>query len=323
MLKFVSAALMLALLSSAAPAGAFSFDGPFQVKNQFPIFLPVGQPYLESAATGDSFSLSLSHSSVYVMQDSAQWDAHLDMELTELNLRFKKDLPGLFEIGIDVPVLRATGGFMDRPLAWYHRAFHFGDYGRSSRPRNDFLYDIRLNGRPVVEGDSDRVGFGDVRVTAKRGLVTRGGFKAAVLVSEELPTGNARVGYGNGSYDTGIALLLDQDLADNARLYANAGAVFPGKLRAFQTVGLNTWYYAGAAAEYLLLDRLSLLGQVMYQTSPYPETGISQIDTAGILLVLGGRYYGTWGSYEFSLTEDPNTSGAPDFILNLTYRRNF
>ncbi len=318
--------LFLALVTcvfSWEPALAFTFDGPFQVKNQFPIFLPLAQPYLESAATGDSLSLSLSHSSVYVIEDSLHWTADMDLELTELNIRWKKDLPGLFEIGIDVPILRATGGFMDRPLAWYHRTFHFGDYGRSNRPRNDFLYDIRFNGRPLVEGDNDRVGFGDIRIAAKRNVLTGEGYKASVLVTEELPTGNARVGYGNGSYDTSISLLLDLDVTGNARLYTNAGVVLPGKLRAHQTIDLNTFYYAGSAIEYLFLDRLSILGQVMYQTSPYPETGISQIDTAGILLVLGGRYYGKSGSYELSLTEDPNTSGAPDFILNLTYRRNF
>ncbi len=321
MLKLLS--VLLALLLSAGHAHAFLFEGPFQVKNQFPIFLPINQPYLEPAATADSFSVSLSHSSVFVMKDSIQWMAHLDMELTELDLRYKKDLPGLFELGIDVPVLRATAGFMDRPLAWYHRAFHFGDYGRTSRPRNDFLYDIRLNNMPLVEGDNDRTAFGDIRVTAKRNLVSGPRFKASILVDEELPTGNARVGYGNGSYDTGVALLLDQDVTDNARLYANIGAVFPGALRAYQTVKLNSFYYGGAALEYLYEYDLGLLAQVMVQTSPYPDTGISQIDKAGILLVLGGRYYGSWGSYELSLTEDPNTSGAPDFILNLTYRKTF
>ena len=58
----------------------------------------------------------------------------------------------------------------------------------------------------------------------------------------------------------------------------------------------------------------------MAQSSPYPDTDISQIDTPGVLLVLGGRYSAGSGSYELSLTEDPNTSGAPDFVLNATYR---
>ena len=79
----VPAVLMLFLLCSAP---AFAFEGPLQVKNQFPIFLPINQPYLEQASSASSFSLSLSHSSVFVIEDSAYWTANFDLELTELNL---------------------------------------------------------------------------------------------------------------------------------------------------------------------------------------------------------------------------------------------
>ncbi len=91
---------------------ATAFEGPLQVKNQFPIFLPINQPYLEQATLESSFSVSLSHSSVYLMEDSTRWSVHLDMEVTELNFRYRKNVPGLFEIGLDLPVLRATSGFM-------------------------------------------------------------------------------------------------------------------------------------------------------------------------------------------------------------------
>ena len=126
----------------SCPSSAFPFEGPLQVKNQFPIFLPVNEPYLEQAATESSFSLSLSHSSVFVVKDSAQWSAHLDIELTELNIRYKKDIPDLFELGVDVPVVRATQGFLDRPVAWIHENLGTGDYERHTRPYNDFLYDV-------------------------------------------------------------------------------------------------------------------------------------------------------------------------------------
>ncbi len=314
--------LFILIVLFLLPCHAFSFEGPFQVKNQFPIFLPVNQPFLEQASTESSLSLSLSHSSVFVVQNSAQWTANLDIELTELNIRFKKDLPGLFELGLDVPVARATAGFLDRPLAWYHRAFGFGDYGRSKRPRNGFLYDIRRNGEPVIEGENDRTGFGDVRLALKRKLIESGPV-VSLLADLELPTGNARIGYGNGSLDAGMALLLDYDLSAEARMYANAGAVVPGHLKALQTIELRNFYYAGAGVEYLYFPDLGLIGQVLVQTSPFPHTGISQIDTPGILLVLGGRYYTGLGSFELSLTEDPNTSGAPDFILNATYKNHF
>lgn len=314
--------LAVAVLFPPRSSSASSLEGPLQVKNQFPLFLPIDQPYLEQASPGSSFSLSLSHSSVFVIKDSAHWSTHLDIELTELNFRCRRDFPGLFEVGVDLPVLRATEGFMDRPLAWYHRTFGFADYGRSTRPDNAFLYDVRKDGSPLIEGINDRVGFGDVRLTFKKKI--RGTDPVVSLMADvELPTGNARIGYGNGSIDAGIALLLDKDLGPASRLYANLGALFPGDLKAYQTVKLDNFYYAGIGIESLVWPHLSLLGQLMVQTSPYPHTGISQIDNTGMLLVLGGRYYTGGGSYEFSLTEDPNTSGAPDFILNVSYKKRF
>jgi len=313
----VPAVLMLFLFYSVP---ALAFEGPLQVKNQFPIFLPINQPYLEQASTESSFSLSLSHSSVFVMEDSAHWTAHLDLELTEMNLRYRKDIPHLFEVGLDIPVLRATAGFMDRPLEWYHQTFGFPDYGRSTRPQNEFLYDMKKDGAPVIEGDSDRTGFGDVRLTLKKKI---SGIDPviSILADVELPTGNARIGYGSGSIDSAIAVLLDKDLGSKTRLYANLGAVFPGDLKAHQTVKLDKFFYAGTGAEALIWPHCSLLAQIMAQTSPFPHTGISEIDNTGVIMTLGGRYYVGTGSFELSLTEDLNTSGAPDFILNFSYKK--
>jgi Protein of unknown function (DUF3187) len=315
----VLAVLMLFLI---CPVPALAFEGPLQVKNQFPIFLPINQPYLEQASTESSFSLSLSHSSVFVIEDSAHWTAHLDLELTEMNLRYRKDIPDLFEIGLDIPVLRATAGFMDRPLEWYHQTFGFPDYGRSTRPQNEFLYDIEKDGAPLIEGDSDRSGFGDVRLALKK-KITGIDPVISILADVELPTGNARVGYGSGSIDSAIAVLLDKDLGSETRLYANLGAVFPGDLKAHQTVKLDNFIYAGTGLEALIRPQFSLLAQIMVQTSPFPHTGISEIDNAALIMMLGGRYYVGPGSFELSLTEDLNTSGAPDFILNFSYKKRF
>jgi len=319
MTKRYSTFCLAALLLFACPVAAVELAGPFQVKNQFPIFLYTDQPYLEPAALADSFSVSLSHSSLFVMEDSSAWSAHLDIELTELNFRYRWTMPGGIELGVDLPFVRATAGFLDRPLAWYHRASGFGDYNRSSRPDNAFLYEVRRSGIVVIMGENDKAGIGDVRFTGKKQLLTDD-LTVSVMGTVELPTGDAKVGYGNGSVDAGVALLMDRRLGQDAVWYANLGAVFPGDLKAYQTVRLRNYGYAGTGLEALAWPSLSLIGQVSVQTSPYPRTDISQIDRAAMLLVLGGRYYAERGSYELSLTEDLNTSGAPDFILNLTWK---
>ncbi len=311
---------LAALLLSVGTAAAAELAGPLQVRNQFPIFIAADQPYLEPAAPADSFSLSLSHSSVFVMADSSAWSAHLDIELTELNVRYRRTVPGGIELGVDLPFLRATAGFLDRPLAWYHRAFGFPDYNRDTRPDNAFLYEVRRNGMPVVMGDNDKAGIGDLRVVVKKQLLADD-LVVSVMGSVELPTGDAKVGYGNGSVDAGMSLLMDKRLGQDAAWYANLGAVFPGDLKGYQTIGLRNFGYAGTGMEVLAWPSLSLIGQVSVQTSPYPRTDISKIDRTAMLLVLGGRYYAARGrSVELSLTEDLNTSGAPDFILNLTWR---
>jgi hypothetical protein len=164
--------------------------------------------------------------------------------------------------------------------------------------------------------------LGDVRLALKRKIAGTDPVMS-VMADVELPTGNARIGYGSGSVDAAIALLLDKDIGPGSRLYVNLGTVFPGDLRARQTVKLDNFYYAGSGIEALIWPHLSLLAQLMVQTSPYPRTGISEIDNTGMILVLGGRYYARGGSYEISLTEDPNTTGACDFILNLSYKMRF
>src|SRR5512135_3679279 len=88
-----------------------AFEGPLQVKNQFPLFLHLDAPVLESAVMENSFSAALSHSSVFLTRDSSNWSVNLDMEITELALRFRKVIPGLFEIGVEVPVLSFESGF--------------------------------------------------------------------------------------------------------------------------------------------------------------------------------------------------------------------
>lgn len=304
------------------PSIGFSFEGPFQVKNQFPLSLHLNTPVVESAVNESSFSLNVSHSSMFMMESSEDWTIKLDMEVTELNLKYKRNIPALFEIGVEVPVLNFSSGFMDGFLNSYHDTFGFSDYGRGERPDNEFLYEVKKNGSPVAKAENGRIGLGDIRLSIKRELI-KGDPHVSVKANLEFPTGNASRGFGNGSIDGGIALLLDKRLGDKFNLYVNSGIVFPGDLHGERTVRLKQYFYAGAAVEAALLKNFSLLGQISFQSSPFPHTGIGPVDRTAALLTFGGRYGTGKDSLEFSLTEDPNTAGAPDVIFNIAYKKRF
>ncbi|MCL5023705.1 MAG: DUF3187 family protein [Nitrospirae bacterium] len=322
MKRFLLRSFAVCFFLFSVPASALCFGGPLQVKNHFPLFLHLNAPYLEAAAYDNSFSFNVSYSSVYMVRDSAAWSVNLDMEAAELDVRFRKEVFNLFELGIEVPFLSFNSGFLDDALSSYHRAFGFSDYGRSGRPANQFLYEVRRDGSRVLTGEGGGVGIGDIRITAKRALLS-GDPAVSLMADIELPTGNASKGYGNGSFDTGIALLADKELTERLKAYANLGIAFPGHLRGSETLRVKEFVYGGICIEFQPWRNFGLLAQLFAQNSPFPKTGIGSLDRPAVLLTLGGRYYSGKNSFELSFTEDPNTSGAPDFTVSVGFKKSF
>lgn len=314
--RFISLIVFLLLFFSSI---VYSFDGPLQVKNQYPIFLHVNQPYLEKASMENSLSFSLSHSSTYTVQNSSNWIINLDMEITELNFRYKRIIGDFIEFGLDVPVLGFSDGFMDGFLVSYHDTFGFSGYKRNNRPSNEFLYEVRRKGNLVIEGKSG-IGLGDIRLTVKQPLILTDSFNLSVKGDLELPTGRAKRGYGNGNFDTGVSVLLDKSLSDSVMTYWNFGAVFPGDVKGYETVNLKNFIHGGAALEWTLEKSFSLLAQIQGQSPIYPETDLLAVDRTAYLLTIGGRINAENGGFELSLAEDINAAGAPDFIVNFTYK---
>lgn len=322
-MRYKASAVLLTVLFLLLPSRpAHTFEGPLFYRNGFPLFTHLNTPSIESARPESSVFLGLSYSSVYMVKESTAWSVGLDMEEAELDLRLKKNFNDSWEAGVDIPFLSFNSGFMDGFLQDYHNAFGFPDYGRKNRPLNDFLYTVKRDGKTVVAGEGGRAAPGDITVSLKKTVIT-GDPAISVLASVELPTGDAKTGYGNGSVGESVVLLLDKDLGKSMRLYLNLGASFPGDLRGYERVRLRDYVFASAALEAVVTTNLNLVAQAYYEESPYPKTGIETIDRSAVILTLGGRYSRGPDSFELAFTEDPSTSGAPDFSLSLGYKRSF
>ncbi len=298
---------------------AVSFEGPLQVKNHYPIFIHANQQYLEKAAMENSMSYSLSHSSTYTVQQSGHWTINLDMEITEINFRYKRIVKDLFEFNLDLPVLIVGAGFMDGFLADYHDTFGFPDYGRSQRPDNDFLYEVKRDGNTIVEGKSG-AGVGDIRLAVKKPILTSEDYTLSIRGDIEIPVSSAKKGYSNGSIDAGMSVLLDRRITDRIMSYFNLGYVIPGDIRGHEHLDIDNFVHGGFAIDAVLWDGFNLILQIQGQSAIYPSTDLLAVDRDAYLLAAGGRYETANGTFELSLTEDINTAGAPDFIINLTYK---
>ncbi len=315
-IKFAALVILLLIMPVST---AISFEGPLQVKNQYPIFLHADQQYLEKAAMENSMSYSLSHSSTYTVQQSGEWTINLDMEITEINFRYRRIIKDLFEFNLDLPIIILGGGFMDGFLEDYHDTFGFSDYGRSERPHNDFLYEVKRNGNTIIDGKSG-INIGDIRLAVKKPLLSSDNFTLSLRGDVEIPVSSAKEGYSNGSFDAGVSVLLDKRITDRIMTHFNLGYVFPGDVKGHERLDIKNFVHGGAAIDAVLSENWNFIIQVQGQSAIYPETDLRAVDRDAWLIAVGGRYQTETGTLEFSLTEDLSTAGAADFIINLTYK---
>lgn len=294
---------------------------PLHIRNGFPPFQGVAAPPLMSAESADSISLNAVWSSTYMTRKSREWDLKIDLETVTTEILLEKKLADGLGISFDIPLISNNSGVLDNPVNAYHRAFGFPDYGRSSRPDNEFLYSIRRNGKTVIEGRAGGTGLGDIRMGIKK-TIPSGDVSAAISGFAEAPTGDTDGGFGNGSWDFGASALVNAQLLENIAFTANIGYAFPGPLRAHETVALKSFVYGGADIEWKYSARTGFNAQVLAQQSPLRNTGIREIDDVSVLLGFGASYAANGRTtVEASFTEDPGTAGAPDFMLSFGLKR--
>ena len=294
-------------------------DGPLGIKNNFPLFASAGNPSIVSASCEEGIDMGMQYSSLFVVKHSDDWDFELDFEVFMLDIELKKRLFDSLEISMELPLYSYNSGVLDSVLESYHSMFGFPDYGRSRRPKNEYLFVVKHRGKTVIKGESGEIMLGDIKMGLKYNLLDVDPV-ISLYGFIELPTGASKRGYGNGEIDMAVAILVDKKIFDSLDAYMNIGVVFPGDYKGYEDIGLNHYLYGGVSVKWQMDDTLALYLEFFAQESPFPETGIREIDEIVTILSIGGRYKITSSSFlTFSFSEDTNTAGAPDFKFRIAY----
>jgi hypothetical protein len=301
------------------------FAGPLVIKNGHPLYAAIGSPSLLSAEPENSFDLNFSYASTYRIRGSKDWYYSLDLETAITDIQYKRLVRTGTEVGIDIPIIRYGPGFMDWSIETFHDFVGLHNaYGRNSSPRNQFLLRVVHDGKVIVEGAPGKTGLGDIKVEVKQNIYQNPASMVSLHAFMNMPTGDPDVGFGSGSPNGGLAMLMNEMVGADVKLYANAGIGLIDKLEAKETMTLRNYYYGGLGLEWRYSEKMVLNAQLFAQSSPFPKSDIFFIDDTSLLASVGGRYRKSpRSSIEFSFTEDPNTAGAPDVMFGADYRYTF
>jgi len=317
--------ICLVVIVLAKPHQVHSFEGPLHIKNGHPLYSVLNSPSLISAEPSNSLVLDFSYSSTYLVEQHGGWQAGIDLETARLDLQLSSVARTGTELGIGLPVIRYGSGFMDNGIGTYHRMLGMSDaYGRNDRPRNDFLFQLGRDGNDIIHGEPNRTALGDLSVWVKQAVVLTGNALISIQAFLNVPTGDADAGYGSGQSHGGLAFLMNEPLGESILLYVNIGYGTGSTLKALRDIGLKPSYFGGIGLEWQYTRRVCLNIQMITQSSPYPATGIRSLDDPSLLASIGGSYSMTDKSaLGISITEDPDTAGAPDIMAGVDYRYRF
>jgi hypothetical protein len=316
-------ACLLVLLPVAAMAADDNPADAFPLRSHNPVLQIFGLPAFrthELVAPGNvDFALGYD---VANDADDADRSAELliiDAETGTLTVSLRRRLGERFEVGLDVPYVRHSGGYLDSMIYNFHNAVGLSNSQRDG-PDDQLRLLFAQDGITLLDLSAPVSGIGDAQLSGavRLGKVTlRGSLKA--------PTGEAEKLTGSGALDASLGIhggfttrLFDRDLALSGFLGVLAlgdGDVMPELQR-------SAVPYGGAAARWHLTPRLAVAAQ-LYAQGPYFDIDLDELGGSAVQLAFGGdyRFPASGWILRIAIAEDIAAGAAPDFALHLSIRR--
>ena len=160
-----SAALICASLAHADA----SSDRVFALRNENPFLQVYGLPTFQSAALAASgksrYSLSLDAANHADAGSTDSENFAIDGETYFLTLSLRRRVTGWLELGVDLPLVSHTDGFMDHVIEGWHDLFGISNTKRRG-PSNELGFLYQREGQDLYRLASPASGIGDLRLSA-------------------------------------------------------------------------------------------------------------------------------------------------------------
>jgi hypothetical protein len=293
------------------------------MRNHHPLYVGLLYPVPETAEIAETpvMRASVNHTNIFLFNTRGEWSTAIDKELTQLDISFTFPIiEGNVEVGVDASAYYSSGGFLDGGMRWWHGRLGVKGYtGQADAPDYRFMDNVKKNGRNLVNGASG-ASIGDLDFSVKKLLYRDAGLTMSAQGVVRAPVGDADAGYGAGSWEFAGRALAEMR-SDWLTLHAGLGAVAPTQMKRMgQTIDLDTMWMGFASAEIPVWERLNLVVQSMFNTSPLKSADIYQYSREFLEITFGFNYRAEDGKiFTFGFSENLNQT-APDFTIHLSVK---
>ena len=295
--------------------------GPLMMRVDAPIFLIF--PRLPSTnATPPKHSHSetyftVHYSSLFRDHEQGNNSIRMDGEILQAELHSRFGLGDRSELFVTIPTLYGTSGFLDEFIEDYHDLISFPQDGRDLNPDDQFGFFHQHRGTLAYSLKEDRLQIGDISIGGGWLALQETEQLPAVQLrgAVQLPTGDEEDGFGSGGIDAVIGVALEKRFGTWFLHGLLDHSILGGSDR-FDDAGLddqNTWT-GQLALEKQVGQRVSLLAQLRYETTPLGSSEPEESNDSGFLYSLGLFADLTQQTrLQLAFTEDINGKSIQDF----------
>lgn len=328
--------LMFSLALLLVPTAGRALEiTPFYTFNQSPLVQIFGLPAPENAriaARGKVEGLlAVDAASNFGVDTNSSEQITLDGETYRTTLVLRYGAAKGVEIGLDVPYVTESGGFLDSSLEAWHAFFNISPAGRDQVPHNRLVFRYERDGIERFDIEHANGGFGDLRLTSAVQLyqdAEKPGRGMALRASLKVPTGDSGRLHGSGSTDFALWLSAADDYrfsSSHCTIFGAAGGMAMTRGDVLREMQRNLAAFGTLGAGWSPWEWLALKAQLTANTPFYRNSSLHELGVVSMQVVYGGTVaFSPKTSLDIGFTEDILViASSPDFVINLALRTRF
>jgi len=304
------------------PYADAGFVGPIPYRSSMPfsaIFphpLPDGSSVF--AAGRGELELRQDYSSLFLSASDGAEGVLVDGEFSRTALAGTIGLGRGVELNVELPFLHYTSGNLDSFIENFHTILRVDQGERDTNPDDQFGVLYVDDGGTFFSAEKDGLHLADIPITLKAGILdpAEDAMGLALRGTLELPTGDDEKGFGSGTWDGGVGVLLEKRLR-NLAFYLALDQIFRKNPTFMKDLHVAHVTHGSFAIEYRFSEAFSLVAQTDYQTVPLRDAHLDEFKKYQWSGALGGSFrIAPRSRLRLSIAEGFTTDTAPDFILS-------
>ncbi len=322
----IMSSAVIGVLTGPVCAQNFEASG-FGMRNHAPFSALIGIPNRWPDGTEHSAELSWNTSNHAMLEVTDDERLMLDGETQTLSVRLQKRFSSRVQLGIDIPWLQHSGGYLDGVIEGWHDLFGLPEGIRPQTPDNDLMYVYEKNGVQLFQLDESKSGLGDIQLAMGLDLGAVGNSGSSSYLSRipwklavnlKIPTGDPEKLTGSGNVDVAAGVGIRSPGGSRLNWWLDMGLIWPGDV---DIVGLDTAgqiYYYDTAVAWRLLTSLDLLLQLAGHTALY-QSNVTMLGEPALQLAIGAMWHvSDKYAMRFGFFEDLRAESAPDFGIEIS-----